>query len=62
QINPGHKLRVIITSSWFPRYNRSLNSCEPAFNATEFVNARQNVHYGAETPSSINLPVFHISK
>lgn len=62
QINTGHRLRVTITSSWFPRYNRSLNNCEPAFSATEYVNARQSVYYGAETPSSISLPVFHMSK
>jgi hypothetical protein len=62
QINPGHMLRVTITSSWFPRYNRSLNNCEPAFTASDMANARQDVYYGSETPSSINLPIFHSSK
>lgn len=61
QFNPGHKLRVIITSSWFPRFNRSLNSCEPVFSAKDMVNAKQKIHYGGDTPSSINLPVFDIS-
>ncbi|MFO7668429.1 MAG: CocE/NonD family hydrolase [Bacteroidales bacterium] len=62
QVNPGHKLRVVISSSWFPRYNRSLNLCEPAFSATDMVNARQRIFYGTETPSSINLPIFNSSK
>lgn len=62
QINAGHKLRLTITSSWFPRYNRSLNTCEPAFSATETADARQSVYYGADTPSYINLPVFNISR
>jgi putative CocE/NonD family hydrolase len=62
QINPGHRLRVIITSSWFPRFNRSLNSCEPAFAATKMVKAKQSVYYGADTPSSVNLPIFKTGK
>lgn len=59
QLNPGHKLRVTITSSWFPRYNRSLNNCVPAFTATAMQNARQKVYFGTDYPSSINLPVYN---
>ena len=59
QLNPGHKLRATITSSWFPRYNRSLNNCEPAFTATTIQNARQKVYFGTEYPSSINLPIYN---
>jgi uncharacterized protein len=58
QLNPGHKLRVIISSSWFPRYNRSLNSCEPIFTANVSVIAHQKIWYGGSTPSSVNLPVY----
>ena len=58
QLNPGHSLRIVITSSWFPRFNRSLNTCDPISSALDFRNARQKVYYGAETPSSINLPVY----
>jgi putative CocE/NonD family hydrolase len=58
QVNPGHKLRVFIASSWFPRYNRSLNTCEPISDAKNIVSAHQKVWYGAPTPSSINLPVY----
>lgn len=61
QFNPGHKLRVVISSSWFPRYNRSLNTCEPAAGATTMTEAKQIVWYGSDTPSSINLPVYDIS-
>jgi hypothetical protein len=61
QINPGHKLRVVISSSWFPRYNRSLSTCEPAADATTISEAKQTVWYGPGTPSSINLPVYDIS-
>jgi putative CocE/NonD family hydrolase len=58
QINTGHKLRVIIASSWFPRFNRSLNSCEPIYGADVIVNAHQKVWFGGDTPSSVNLPVY----
>jgi uncharacterized protein len=58
QLNTGHKLRVIITSGWFPRFNRSLNSCEPIFSANVIVNAHQKILYGGDTPSSVNLPVY----
>ena len=60
QLNPGHKLRMVITSSWFPRFNRSLNNCEPATGASIITEAKQTVMYGPETPSSINLPVYTI--
>lgn len=61
QLNPGHKLRIFIASSWFPRYNRSLNNCQPGSTAKDMVNARQQVHYGRNTPSSINLPIFEMT-
>ncbi|MBK9391298.1 MAG: CocE/NonD family hydrolase [Bacteroidetes bacterium] len=58
QLNPGHKLRVFISSSWFPRYNRNLNNGEAAATATKISTAEQKVYYGGDTPSSINLPIF----
>lgn len=58
QLNPGHKLRVTICSSWFPRFNRSLNTCDPIYNAKEIHKASQKIYTGGRTPSSINLPVY----
>jgi uncharacterized protein len=62
QLNKGHKLRVVISSSWFPRYNRSLNNCELAFTATEIKDATQNLFFGPNTPSCLKLPVYRIKK
>ncbi len=59
QLNPGHKLRIVITSSWFPRYNRSLNTKEPAFSAKESVKAVQTIYLGPEHPSKITLPLLN---
>jgi putative CocE/NonD family hydrolase len=62
QLNPGHRLRIFISSSWFPRFNRNLNLCQPGFSAKEMRSAIQKVWFGADTPSSINLPVFEFAK
>ncbi len=62
QLNPGHSLRVIISSSWFPRYNRSLNTCDPISSASEILSAKQKVYFGLDTPSSINLPVYSMDR
>ncbi len=59
QINPGHKLRVVITSSWFPRYNRSLNTGEPIYSAKESSKAIQTIYLGSEYPSKIILPLLN---
>jgi putative CocE/NonD family hydrolase len=62
EIKTGHKLRVVITSSWFPRYNRNLNICEPAYMATEMKTANQTLWVGPEYPSCVVLPVLSEKK
>jgi len=57
QINEGHKLRVTVSSSWFPRFNRNLNNGTAIAGATDPVIARQTIYYGVGMPSCINLPV-----
>jgi len=59
QLNPGHKLRIVITSSWFPRYNRSLNTAEPIYGAKESMKAVQTIYLGPEYLSKITLPVLN---
>lgn len=51
----GHMLRVQVTSSSFPRWDRNLNTG----NQTEprWQTARQRVHHDMERPSWIELPV-----
>ncbi|MHC4395959.1 MAG: CocE/NonD family hydrolase [Planctomycetota bacterium] len=57
QVNPGHKLRAVITSSLFPRFNRNLNSGEPIFSAKTIKKAHQKIYFGPAYPSAITLPV-----
>ena len=53
---PGHRIRLDITSSDFPNYNRNHNIAgNPNFDAT-FVVAKQTIHHGGEYQSSLQLP------
>lgn len=54
---PGHRLRVEVSSSNFPRFNRNLNTGEPVPQATRTVVANQMIYHDAEHPSHIILPV-----
>jgi hypothetical protein len=53
----GHRLRVEITSSDFPNYDRNHNTGRDPFNDAEFVVARQAVHHTGRYPSHVVLPV-----
>ncbi len=59
QLNPGHKLRIVITSGWFPRYNRSLNTEEPVYGAKESREAVQAIYLGRKHPSKVTLPLLN---
>ncbi|OGV78557.1 MAG: hypothetical protein A3K19_31970 [Lentisphaerae bacterium RIFOXYB12_FULL_65_16] len=54
---PGHRLRLEITSSCFPRFNRNLNTGEPIATGTRLQAARQTVHHSPRYPSHLTLPV-----
>jgi putative CocE/NonD family hydrolase len=53
----GHQIRVEISSSNFPHYDRNLNTGHPIGSDTEMVVAKQTVHHSATYPSQILLPV-----
>ncbi|MBT4817717.1 MAG: CocE/NonD family hydrolase, partial [Lentisphaerae bacterium] len=54
---PGHRLRLEVTSSCFPRFARNLNTGEPAATGTRMQTARQTIHHSAAHPSRLILPV-----
>lgn len=54
---PGHKIRVEISSSNFPRFDRNLNTSEPFGAGTKLAKATQTIYHDAEHPSHILLPV-----
>ncbi len=53
----GHRIRVEVSSSNFPRFNRNLNTGETPATATKAVKANQTIFHDAERPSRVVLPV-----
>jgi putative CocE/NonD family hydrolase len=53
----GHRIRVEISSSNFPRYDRNLNTGGNNYDETEGVVARNVVHHGPGYPSRVELTV-----
>jgi putative CocE/NonD family hydrolase len=51
----GHRLRVQVTNSCFPRWDRNLNTGDQR--AADFVTAHQVLFHDADRPSYIELPV-----
>ncbi|MBN2316546.1 MAG: CocE/NonD family hydrolase [Sedimentisphaerales bacterium] len=54
---PGHKIRVEISSSNFPRFDRNLNTGEPFGTGTQWIKATQTIYHDKEHPSHVLLPV-----
>jgi uncharacterized protein len=55
----GHRLRIEISSSNFPRFARNPNSGESPGKATGLRSARQTVFHDSQRPSQIILPVIY---
>ena len=53
----GHRLRLEVSSSNFPRFDRNLNTGADAGTDTGFQTARQTVYHTSQYPSHIILPV-----
>jgi predicted acyl esterase len=54
---PGHRIRLEVSSSNFPRFDRNLNTGGDNYSETQSVVARNAVHLGRATPSSITFSV-----
>ena len=53
----GHRLRLEISSSNFPHYNRNANTGKEATCEEDLLVAHQTIYHDAEHPSHIVLPV-----
>jgi len=53
----GHMIRVEISSSNFPRFDRNLNTGNYFATDTKWIKAEQTIFYGGEYPSCIILPI-----
>jgi putative CocE/NonD family hydrolase len=54
---PGHRIRVHVTSSHFPQFDRNPNTGAPFGTSAEVKVAQQTVYHDAERPSHVLLPV-----
>ncbi len=54
---PGHRIRLEVTSSSFPRFDRNLNTGGKNYDETEWVTAENAVHHTRKHPSHLLLPV-----
>jgi putative CocE/NonD family hydrolase len=53
----GHRIRVEVSSSNFPRFDRNLNTGKSAAASSEFVKATNTVLHDSQHPSAIILPL-----
>jgi putative CocE/NonD family hydrolase len=58
----GHRIRLEVTSSCFPRFARNLNTGEPVSTGTRWQLARQTVHHSRAHPSRLILPVIPVGR
>ena len=54
---PGHRIRVEISSTNFPRFDRNLTTSEDQATGTRRQTARQTILHDQRYPSHIVLPV-----
>ncbi len=57
----GHRIRLEVSSSNFPRFDRNLNTLEPVADAAKAIKASQTVFHEPKYPSALILPVIPAS-
>jgi hypothetical protein len=53
----GHRIRIEVSSSNFPRFDRNLNTGGKNYDEVEGVVARNVVHHSGQYPSSLTVSV-----
>jgi putative CocE/NonD family hydrolase len=53
----GHRIRLEVSSSNFPRFDRNLNSSGPNADVTKIVKAKQTIFHEKDYPSALILPI-----
>jgi putative CocE/NonD family hydrolase len=53
----GHRIRIEVSSSNFPRFDRNMNTGGNNYDETEGVTATNAIHHSRQYPSQIRLPV-----
>ena len=53
----GHRIRLYVSSSNFPRFGRNLNLGEPIASSSRWKVAHQTIYHGQDYPSALILPI-----
>ena len=53
----GHQIRIEISSSNFPRFDRNLNTGGNNFDEKNAITAHNKIHHSSAHPSMIRLPI-----
>ncbi len=53
----GHRIRLYVSSSNFPRFGRNLNLGEPIASSSRWKVAHQTIYHGKDNPSALILPI-----
>jgi putative CocE/NonD family hydrolase len=53
----GHRIRLEIASSAFPKYDRNLNTGAILGKTSEMITAKQTIYHDEKHPSAVILPV-----
>ncbi|BDC49714.1 acylase [Bryobacterales bacterium F-183] len=54
---PGHRIRIEVSSSNFPRFDRNMNTGGNNYDEVKGVVAHNGIHHGPQYPSSVTLSV-----
>jgi predicted acyl esterase len=54
---PGHRIRIEVSSSNFPRFDRNLNTGGKNYDETTGLVAKNVIHHSKQYPSSIKITV-----
>ena len=53
----GHRIRIEVSSSNFPRFARNMNTGGNNYDESESVVAHNSIHHSPDHPSQITLPI-----
>lgn len=56
QLKVGEKLRLQVSSSNFPKYNRNPNTGKSPFDAVQFKTVQQRIYHNSQYPSALIIP------
>jgi putative CocE/NonD family hydrolase len=54
---PGHRIRIEVSSSNFPRFDRNLNTGGANYNESKAVTVQNTIHHSKAYPSVVKIPV-----